>query len=213
MEGSKDMPPSAAEVAAAERKYCAAMREYNELEEIFRNAQASDADMDTLVMFNNSRDEARSLARAAGIAFEEAKRDCHAAEAADRAASATSYRIAEQNTDLLDDPAKQASVKPPSLAEKTLYLLLHKRHREHIPGDLEEEFQTFILPKFGLRYAKRWYWFQVIRTIVANHPWVSRFIAAGGGGFGLYQIAKGVFQGFWGNEFDEAGQDPNEEHR
>jgi hypothetical protein len=55
---------------------------------------------------------------------------------------------------------------PPKAAEKFLYFLLPRRVRENIPGDLEEEYRTIILPKFGPGYAKRWYWMQVVNSLV-----------------------------------------------
>lgn len=59
----------------------------------------------------------------------------------------------------------QASSDLPKTAEKLLYIILPKSAREHLPGDLEEEYRTTILPKFGLRYAKIWYWKQVVGSI------------------------------------------------
>jgi hypothetical protein len=40
-----------------------------------------------------------------------------------------------------------------------LLLLIPKRNREHLIGDLEEEFRTIVLPKYGERAA--WFWYQV----------------------------------------------------
>jgi len=109
--------------------------------------------------------------------------------------------------------SKERKAKPYRFAEKMLYLFLPKKQREHVPGDLEEEFTTIILPKFGPRFAMRWYWFQVIRTIVANHPWALRFIAYGGGSVGFYQVAKGVLQGWGWIESDEDQLDLKEKQK
>jgi len=57
-------------------------------------------------------------------------------------------------------------ISPPKTGEKILYLFLSKDARKHIPGDLEEEFTAIILPKFGARYARIWYWKQVFSSIV-----------------------------------------------
>ena len=57
------------------------------------------------------------------------------------------------------------TVSVPKLGEFLLYLFLSKEQRESLPGDLEEEFITVIVPKFGLRQAKLWYWSQVLRSI------------------------------------------------
>jgi hypothetical protein len=54
---------------------------------------------------------------------------------------------------------------PPKKAEYLLYYLLTKRDRESIPGDLEEEYRTVIVPKFGPQYARIWYWKQVICSV------------------------------------------------
>jgi len=45
-------------------------------------------------------------------------------------------------------------------------LLIPKRNREHLIGDLEEEFRTVILPRYGPRKAAYWYWWNVIVSIV-----------------------------------------------
>jgi hypothetical protein len=54
---------------------------------------------------------------------------------------------------------------PPKKAEYLLYYLLTKPDRESIPGDLEEEYRTIIVPKFGPQYARIWYWKQVILSV------------------------------------------------
>ena len=52
-------------------------------------------------------------------------------------------------------------------SERLLYFLLPRSDREVIAGDLEEDFRTNILPKFGPRFARWWYRWQVARTIFA----------------------------------------------
>ncbi|HLQ24958.1 MAG TPA: hypothetical protein VK138_03665 [Acidiferrobacterales bacterium] len=56
---------------------------------------------------------------------------------------------------------------PPMSAEKLLYLALPKRLRDSLIGDLEEEFTTQILPKFGPSFAKVWYWKQAAWSVAA----------------------------------------------
>ncbi len=51
---------------------------------------------------------------------------------------------------------------PPRTAEFLLYLFLTRENRSAAAGDLEEEFSTIIVPKFGRRLAQLWYWKQVI---------------------------------------------------
>ena len=52
------------------------------------------------------------------------------------------------------------SADPPCVAT-FLLLLAPKKHREHLLGDLEEEYRTVILARFGLRRARVWFWWQV----------------------------------------------------
>jgi len=56
---------------------------------------------------------------------------------------------------------------PPNRAEMLLHFGLPKRDRECMIGDLEEEYRTVILPKYGPRVAARWYWWQAVRSVVA----------------------------------------------
>lgn len=62
---------------------------------------------------------------------------------------------------------KQASVRqtnPPRSAQFAL-LLIPKRNREHLIGDLEEEYRTIVLPQYGSFLAMCWYFEQVALTI------------------------------------------------
>ena len=81
--------------------------------------------------------------------------------------------------------------KPSRVGVGLLYWFLPKDKREHLPGDLEEEFATVILPTFGLRYAKFWFWWQVVRSILATNKWIGWL--AGGGGMGGIATAIGAF--------------------
>ena len=56
---------------------------------------------------------------------------------------------------------------PPKRAEMLLHFCLPKCDRECMIGDLEEEYRTVILPKYGPRVAARWYWWQAVRSVVA----------------------------------------------
>lgn len=56
---------------------------------------------------------------------------------------------------------------PPKRAEMLLHFGLAKRDRECMIGDLEEEYRTVILPKYGARVAVRWYWWQAVRSVAA----------------------------------------------
>src|SRR5262249_12728136 len=46
-----------------------------------------------------------------------------------------------------------------------LLLLIPKKDRENLVGDLEEEFLTILLPRYGARRARIWYWEQVILSL------------------------------------------------
>lgn len=60
--------------------------------------------------------------------------------------------------------------KPPRSAE-FLLLLVPKEDRRTILGDLEEEYQTIVLPRHGAIKAQRWYWGQVLACVL---PYVWR---------------------------------------
>jgi len=53
----------------------------------------------------------------------------------------------------------------PPRAAKFILLLVPKRHREHLIGDLEEEYTAMLLPEYGVRRARIWYWWQVAISI------------------------------------------------
>jgi len=55
-------------------------------------------------------------------------------------------------------------VSPPKAA-KFILLLVPKRHREHLIGDLEEEYTTIVLPEYGTTQARLWYWWQVAISV------------------------------------------------
>ena len=73
------------------------------------------------------------------------------------------------------------SSEPSHFAEYLLYLLLPQKYRECLPGDLAEEYWTLVLPKFGIRKAKLWYWKQVITSLwPVFWPQVKRVAALAG---------------------------------
>jgi|GEM_PF-3718872 len=53
----------------------------------------------------------------------------------------------------------------PARLEYYLCLFTPKKVREHILGDLVEEYTSTILPKFGPERAQRWYQWQVFTTV------------------------------------------------
>lgn len=54
---------------------------------------------------------------------------------------------------------------PPARANYLLFLAPRK-YREHLIGDLEEEYRTVVLPRFGIKKARFWYWWQVIQSLL-----------------------------------------------
>jgi hypothetical protein len=58
---------------------------------------------------------------------------------------------------------------PPTAAYFLLDLLLSKRDRHTIPGDLEEEFRTR-LATYGLTGARLWFWGEALRAIAYRNP-------------------------------------------
>jgi hypothetical protein len=83
---------------------------------------------------------------------------------------------------------KPASAAPPNEACFLLDLLLAKVDREVIPADLEEEFATSILPKYGARRARYWFWTQTVRTIATRNP-LCRWLSVGG----LVRLGEWIF--------------------
>lgn len=48
------------------------------------------------------------------------------------------------------------------LLERMFLLTIPKRSREHLIGDLEEEYRTIVLPEYGRFRARLWYWRQML---------------------------------------------------
>lgn len=59
----------------------------------------------------------------------------------------------------------EMSSHPPALARLLLRLFVRDAGREFVVGDLDEEYRRYVLPKTGRRLARRWYWWQAIRTV------------------------------------------------
>jgi hypothetical protein len=56
-------------------------------------------------------------------------------------------------------------LQPPLQAERLLNYVLPRARREEILGDLQEDYYTTWLPKFGPQEARRLYWLHTIRSI------------------------------------------------
>ena len=61
----------------------------------------------------------------------------------------------------------EAEHKPPRFP-RFLLLLIPKRNREHLLGDLEEEYLTIILPDHGGLLANLWYWWHALISLVSQ---------------------------------------------
>lgn len=81
---------------------------------------------------------------------------------------------------------------PPS-AEKLLYLLLPKKKRDDVIGDLEEEYEK-VVRKFGYSFARRWYWFQASTSILSMTAEHWKKMVAAGLVVKLFSLVKGIFQ-------------------
>src|SRR2546425_2003462 len=61
--------------------------------------------------------------------------------------------------------ARAVSSAPPRFP-RFLLLLIPKKNREYLVGDLEEEFHTILVPEYGYRIARCWYWAQVLAAFL-----------------------------------------------
>jgi hypothetical protein len=63
---------------------------------------------------------------------------------------------------------------------RIFFLLIPKRTREHLVGDLEEEYRTIVLPGYGRFRAQLWYLAQMI-VAVGSYTWMAfkRFLGFG----------------------------------
>ena len=77
----------------------------------------------------------------------------------------------------VDSFIEPSYVLPPQHAEYLLYFCLPASQRECLPGDLYEEYNQEILPRFGEARANWWYWGQVARSIwpILGHRLVRMF--------------------------------------
>ena len=56
---------------------------------------------------------------------------------------------------------------PPEVA-KFLLLLIPKKNREGLLGDLEEEYRTILLPEYGVRLARFHYWWHTVIALACS---------------------------------------------
>jgi len=55
----------------------------------------------------------------------------------------------------------------PPRAAQFILLMIPKRNREHLVGDLEEEFRTKVLPEWGPLGARFFYWEQTAVAVIS----------------------------------------------
>jgi hypothetical protein len=85
---------------------------------------------------------------------------------------------------------RPAPAVPPPEACFLLELLLAKADRKTVPGDLEEEFTTNILPKRGARRARFWFWTQTVQMIATRNPICRWLLIYGLARFGEWILRK-----------------------
>src|SRR5580693_916133 len=82
----------------------------------------------------------------------------------------------------------------PVIAEYLLFVFLRRDDRIQIVGDLQEEFITCVLPKFGLRRARFWFWAQTL-TIIWQRNSIFRWLLTGGG---IASVGRWLWRAFTG---------------
>ncbi len=76
----------------------------------------------------------------------------------------------------------------PIVPQFLMHLFLNRVDRHAIRGDLDEEFQQIIIPKFGRQRAYLWYWTQAISIVAYRNP-LSRCIC---GGIGVWKVVEWI---------------------
>lgn len=59
----------------------------------------------------------------------------------------------------------QKVVLDPPKGAKFALLMIPQKNREHLIGDLEEEYRTIVLPEYGRFRANIWYWVQTVQAV------------------------------------------------
>ena len=83
---------------------------------------------------------------------------------------------------------------PPVSADYLLHVFLARRNRRETIGDLTEEFHEDVLPRFGARAARLWYWKKALTAIMERNP-IARRILVGGG---LLKAGEWIWKAFAG---------------
>ena len=83
---------------------------------------------------------------------------------------------------------------PPASADFLLCLFLSRHNRRQLIGDLTEEFHEDVLPKFGVRAARIWYWKKALGAIMERNPITRRMLV----GTGLFKVGEWIWKTFAG---------------
>ncbi|QNI32561.1 hypothetical protein H7849_00580 [Alloacidobacterium dinghuense] len=82
--------------------------------------------------------------------------------------------------------SESRAARPPRIADWLISLFAVLDEAESILGDLQEEFSLKV-SRFGLAFARRWYWSQTLRTVVhlasvsaRTRPWLTASAVVGG---------------------------------
>ena len=70
----------------------------------------------------------------------------------------------------MNQASRHRGHRTPRLAEALLRLRLPAADRECVVGDLAEEYRRLRLPLLGRFGAYRWYWGQVLRSLLVAEP-------------------------------------------
>ena len=146
-------------------------------EQSIRNISAHMAHLAPVIEERKRQDErvAKELAElysSVKAAFERGERVSHdalvavrglqnLAESANRIVSDRQATGAKTSEGVPEDPIAEPQ---PKYGERILYLLLSRKNREYVLGDLEEEYSD-IVAKFGPGFARVWYRKQVLASI------------------------------------------------
>jgi hypothetical protein len=117
-------------------------------------------------------------------------------------AEATSMADAAEDTAKSEDqpqikpaamPIPVLKIAPPSNARFLLSLVLSPSDRQATVGDLIEEYHSYIVPEFGERRARIWFWTQAVESIL---PIISRRLVRFAAGVTVWRAATAIVRRF-----------------
>jgi hypothetical protein len=90
-------------------------------------------------------------------------------------------------------PIPVLKIAPPANARFLLSLVLSPSDRQAIVGDLIEEYHSYIVPEFGERRARIWFWTQAVESIL---PIISRRLVRFAAGVAVWRAATAIVRRF-----------------